>query len=226
MLQDQLPPQDEKNCRFYIFRHGKSEGNVYKLIQGHKDFPLTPEGVQEAKEACRLLENEEFVEIFSSDLSRARQTAEIIASEKHLAVKATYLLRDKSFGQYDGIAKEQFKNEMRVQLAEHEAMANEERAKHRLTPDMESDEEVVSRLLNFIRFTAVANPGKKVLVVSHSNVVRDLLVRFGYCGEKQLPSGAIKNCGYMVLDSDGADFFVRGVENIVIGEKKGEIVQD
>ena len=226
MQKPNLPVLQPNFCRFYIFRHGKSEGNLKKLIQGHKDFPLTPEGIEDARRACNLIKDEEFAEIFSSDMSRARQTAEIIASEKHLAVKATYLLRDKSFGRYDGTAKEKFKEEMRDQLAEHEALAIEQRIKHRLLPDMESDEEVLTRLLNFLRFTAVANPNKKVLVVSHSNVIRDLLVRFGYCEEKQLPSGSIKNGGYIVVDSDGVDFFVQGTYNIVVGEKKGEIVQD
>lgn len=221
-----LPALEPNFCRFYIFRHGKSEGNIKKLIQGHKDFPLTPDGIEDARRATQLVQDEEFAEIFSSDLSRARQTAEIIASSKNLAVKATYLLRDKSFGSYDGTAKEKFKEEMRDQLAEHEALAIEDRIKHRLLPDMESEEDVISRLLTFMRYTAVANPGRKILVVSHSNVVRDLLVKFDYCQMSDLPSGSIKNCGYAVVDSDGVDFFVQGTYNIAFGPKKGEIVQD
>ncbi len=220
MLKNNFPPQEDKFTRFYIFRHGKSEGNLLNLVQGQKDYPLTPEGVKAAKEVCKLLADEEFVEVFSSDLSRARQTAEIIANSKHLAVKATYLLRDQTFGKYDGMSKEKFKEEMRRQLAEHEALAIEERVNHRLAPGVETDAEVISRLLNFIRFTALANTGKKVLVVSHSNVVRDLLVRFGYCTKKQLPSGSIKNLAYFVLDSDGTEFHVRGTHNIEVAQEK------
>ena len=211
-----LPKQDPNFCRFYIVRHGKSEGNLLNLVQGQKDYPLTQEGVAAAKEVCNLLKDEEFAEIFSSDLSRARQTAEIIASSKHLAVKATYLLRDQTFGPYDGMNKAQFKAEMRQQLAAHEAMAIEERINHRLAPGIETDGEVIARLLNFIRFTALANNGKKVLVISHSNVVRDLLVRFGYCDKKQLPSGSIKNLAYFIVDSNGSEFHVQGTHNIDI----------
>lgn len=211
-----LPVLKPGFCRFYIFRHGKSEGNLLDLVQGQKDYPLSPEGVNAAQEACHLVEGEEFAEIFCSDLSRARQTAEIIASSKHLAVKATYLLRDQTFGAFDGITKSKFKEELREKLAEHEALAIEERVNHRLAPGAETDAEVITRLLNFIRFTALANSDRKVLVVSHSNVVRDLLVKFGFCQKKQLPSGSIKNLAYFVLDSDGTEFEVVGIHNITV----------
>ncbi len=213
-----LPPLKSGFCRFYIFRHGKSEGNLLNLVQGQKDYPLSEEGVKAAQEACHLLDDEEFAEIFSSDLSRARQTAQIIASAKHLAVKATYLLRDQTFGDYDGMEKTKFKAEMRERLAAHESMAIEERLNDRLAPGAETDAEVIMRLLNFIRFTALANADHKVLVVSHSNVVRDLLVRFGFCQKKQLPSGSIKNLAYFVLDSDGTDFQVVGTHNITVSD--------
>lgn len=211
-----LPKLKTGFCRFYIFRHGKSEGNLLNLVQGQKDYPLSPEGVNAAQESCHLIEEEEFAEIFSSDLSRARQTAEIIASSKHLAVKATYLLRDQTFGALDGMEKAKFKEEMRDKLAEHEALAIEERINHRLAPGAETDAEVLTRLLNFIRFTALANPDRKVLVVSHSNVIRDLLVKFGFCQKKQLPSGSIKNLAYFVLDSNGAEFEIMGTYNITV----------
>lgn len=211
-----LPALAKGYCRFYIFRHGKSEGNLLNLVQGQKDYPLTEEGVTAAKAACQLLAGDDFAEIFSSDLSRARQTAEIIASAKHLAVKATYLLRDQTFGIYDGMEKTKFKEEMRARLAKHEALAIKEKISDRLAPGAETDAEVIARLLNFIRFTALANTDQKVLVVSHSNVVRDLLVRFGYCQKSQLPSGSIKNLAYFVLDSDGTDFRVVGTNNITV----------
>lgn len=212
----QLPVLPSGYCRFYIFRHGKSEGNLMNLLQGQKDYPLTPEGVAAAQETCSLLEGENFAEIFASDLSRARQTAEIIGSAKHLAVKATYLLRDQTYGIYDGMEKTKFKEELKQKLAEHEALAVEEQINDRLAPGAETDAEVLARLLNFLRFTALANSDKKVLVVSHSNVVRDLLVKFGYCTKKQLPSGSIKNLAYFVLDSDGSDFKVVGTHNIAV----------
>ncbi|MDO5561349.1 MAG: histidine phosphatase family protein [bacterium] len=211
-----LPALADGYCRFYIFRHGKSEGNLMNLLQGQKDYPLTQEGVAAAEKVCDLLAGENFSEIFASDLSRARQTAEIIASAKHLAVKATYLLRDQTYGIFDGMEKTKFKEELRQKLAEHEALTVEEQINDRLAPGAETDAEVLARLLNFLRFTALANSNKKILVISHSNVVRDLLVKFGYCVKKQLPSGSIKNLAYFVLDSNGSDFNVVGTHNIQV----------
>eukprot|EP01046_Picozoa_sp_COSAG06_P038767 COSAG06_NODE_4505_length_4195_cov_72.292969_1_plen_124_part_00 len=68
--------------RLYIFRHGVSEWNLLKKWQGVQDTQLAPEGIAQAKEAAAALADGglRFQRAFSSDLCRARQTAEILSA--------------------------------------------------------------------------------------------------------------------------------------------------
>ena len=63
----------------YIIRHGKTELNKSKVLQGRSNYPLTGEGVRQAEETAARLGDVTFAHVFSSPLIRAVQTAEIIA---------------------------------------------------------------------------------------------------------------------------------------------------
>ena len=75
-----------------------TEWNEIGLIQGHSDSPLTAQGITQAKELAKKLKNVKFDLIFSSDLLRAKRTAEIIALEHKLFVQTSKLLRERDFG--------------------------------------------------------------------------------------------------------------------------------
>ena len=76
---------------------------------------------------------------------------------------------------------------------------------------IESGEQVISRLIAFLRETAQAYPGKTVLVVCHGGAVRTLLLHLGYA---DLPRGAFQNAGYVKLRTDGVDFFLDEVKGV------------
>ncbi|NHK32294.1 MAG: histidine phosphatase family protein [Asgard group archaeon] len=69
--------------KIILARHGESEGNRHKIIQGHSDYPLSDLGIKQAKELAKwFVENKtNLTEIYSSDLKRAALTAVIIAKE-------------------------------------------------------------------------------------------------------------------------------------------------
>ena len=62
----------------YIVRHGETDWNLQKRLQGREDIPMNETGVAQANAAGRALEGIEFEYILSSPLTRARRTAEII----------------------------------------------------------------------------------------------------------------------------------------------------
>lgn len=64
-------------ARWIFLRHGESTANAGGFLAGWDDVPLTPRGEQQAAEAGRLLVGERFDRVITSDLSRARRTAEI-----------------------------------------------------------------------------------------------------------------------------------------------------
>ena len=70
-------------------------------------------------------------------------------------------------------------------------------------------------MLAYIQQAVKEHAGKTVLVVSHSNMIRSTLVRIGFAMSHELPSGAIKNASYVVIQSDGNEYVVKeavGVE--------------
>lgn len=199
----------KKFCRLYVVRHGETVWNREARIQGHTDSSLTSKGIQQAKTIARLLQKQHFAKIFSSDLSRAYKTAEIIALEKKMTVESTKVLRERFFGRFEGIQEQEFKQRLKKQLEKLAKLSGEEQKNFSLDPDIETDSSAVSRLLTFLRKISLAYQGKQVLIVSHGGLMRVLLIHLGFASYAQLPRGSIENTGFVVLDSDGVDFFIR-----------------
>lgn len=200
-------------CTIYLVRHGQSEANIQALFG--LDTELTDEGRQQAKSLAGVLEDIHFDAIFSSNLIRAKQTAEIVALERKLAVQTKELLRERHWGSIEGKDKKKVRTELKELFEKAKSMEVSERVKYRIVPDMESEEDSVSRYLTVLREIAIAYAGKNVLVVSHQTIMRFFLMHIGYVTYNELPEGSIKNSGFIKLESDGLDFKVvetQGVE--------------
>jgi len=91
--------------RLYIVRHGVTDWNQAMRMQGHSDVPLNDEGhVQAERIAARLAAvNPPIDSVWTSDLTRARQTAEAIAAPMNLPVRVTPLLREIMLGDWEGL---------------------------------------------------------------------------------------------------------------------------
>jgi len=201
-------------CSFYIVRHGQTEWNVQRRIQGQKDSPLTDQGINQAQELAERLKSVEFADIYASDLLRAKRTAEIIALEKESIVKTSQLLRETGLGRFEGKKYQQFRKELKDVLEKREKLEKEARFKTSLERGVETDKQVVERLLLFLRQTAVAYPDENVLIVSHGGVIRAFLIYLGYGVYKNLPHGCISNAAYLILQSDGIEFFLKEVHGV------------
>lgn len=196
----------------YIVRHGETEWNTKNLIQGHKDSPLTKLGIEQTKQLAKELKRIKFDLIFSSDLLRAEKTAKIIATEHKLTVETTKLLRERNFGKLAGKHRSVLKafDELFASLNDKEIF------KYKSSPDVESDEEITTRLITFLRELALAHPGEKALVVTHGAVMRAFLIRLGELSYKKRMW--VKNVAYVKLESDGIDFFVKETKGISVKE--------
>ena len=96
-----------------LVRHGETDWNRDRRIQGSTDIPLNDAGRQQARDAAAALREQldpdRPVVVVSSDLSRARETAEIIADELGLRVSRLYPdLRERAYGEAEGISAEEF----------------------------------------------------------------------------------------------------------------------
>jgi len=92
-----------------LLRHGESEGNARDLVQGQSDYPLTPKGIQQARALAarwQIIQASSdgplFETIIASPLTRARQTAEIVAEALNLPVELDEIWIERGFGSLDG----------------------------------------------------------------------------------------------------------------------------
>ena len=86
----------------FLIRHGQSEYNAKKIIQGHIDTALTPLGFVQARLAGEALKKHNIQKIFSSDLRRAYQTATVIGDVLDLEVEVDKRIREMHFGEWEG----------------------------------------------------------------------------------------------------------------------------
>lgn len=90
-----------------LIRHGATTWNALRRFQGQTDVPLSEEGRAQAAAIAAALRSESFDRIYSSDLSRALETACIIAAARKTEVVADRRLREFDFGRWEGLTWEQ-----------------------------------------------------------------------------------------------------------------------
>ena len=105
--------KDKEILKLYIVRHGETEWNVIKRFQGQLNTPLTEKGMEKLKETGKNLENVLFEEVYTSELERTVNSAEIILNEnrgyknKKLKLKKLAELNEVYFGVWQGLKYEE-----------------------------------------------------------------------------------------------------------------------
>jgi len=145
-------------CQIYLVRHGLTDWNIKGLLQGQSNIPLNKEGEKQAVEAAKKhFKKIKFAAIFSSDLVRAKRTAEIIALEKKMAVETSILLRERDFGPFEGKLFNEVIKELRLDIQSFRMLTDQEAD----NLGIESDSKLMERFLRFLREVAIAYQGKK-----------------------------------------------------------------
>lgn len=93
--------------RICLVRHGETSWNSEHRLQGHEDIPLNSTGKAQANAASHALSSQHFAAIYSSDLLRARETAETIARQSGQKVFLEPDLRERHFGAFQGLTREE-----------------------------------------------------------------------------------------------------------------------
>lgn len=146
--------------RILVLRHGESEWNVLGKWQGQADPPLTDAGREQAWAAAAKLGT--FDVIASSDLQRARETAEIVARAIGHEVHAVHPeFRETHVGEWEGLTRSEIDTHWPGYLSSG-----------RRPPEFEPDESIVSRFTAGLGAVAGLCPGGSALVVAHSGVIR------------------------------------------------------
>jgi broad specificity phosphatase PhoE len=152
---------------FYFVRHGESEGNAARVFTGQTDSPLTARGRRQAAMVAEELAKEKFDRIVSSDLSRARDTAEVIARPHGLPVEIVPELREINVGDRTG-----------TPFDETRGLPNWNDDGFVSWPGGETLDQVLARTLGAIERLTLESPGKTILFVGHGGVNRILMSHF------------------------------------------------
>ena len=161
----------KRPTRLYLVRHGITTWNSAGRMQGHTDVPLSEEGVRQADLLAKRFAVEKIDAVYSSDLSRARKTAEAIAAAHRLSVIATPHLREYGLGAWEG------KTEAEIIEFGDEELLNAYRLnpmKHR-PREGESLESIWQRILGVRDEILSSRPEETVVVVGHGGSLKVIL---------------------------------------------------
>ncbi|WP_306914950.1 MULTISPECIES: histidine phosphatase family protein [unclassified Arthrobacter] len=148
---------------FALVRHGQTDWNAQRRLQGSTDIPLNDVGRGQARDAVAFLSGHEWDAIISSPLSRAAETANLIAAGLGLNVaRHVPELTERSFGPAEGLQAGPELDALRIPGGFRGA---------------ESEDEAASRGLNSLEALAEEFRGRRVLVVAHGTLLRVSLSR-------------------------------------------------
>lgn len=156
-----------------LIRHGETDWNVDKRLQGHIDIPLNAEGRRQATALGRVLENEPLDAIYASDLQRARDTAEAVAVVQGKTVHIDEALRERCYGGFEGLQHHDIEQRYPQDYAAWKARELDARypAGERIAETMREFSEravgVVSRLIGRSR----DQQHRKIAIVTHGGVL-------------------------------------------------------
>lgn len=182
--------------RLVLLRHGRTEWNDTRRAQGHADIPLDAEGQAQSKAVAPTLAAMAPVAVWSSDLSRAAQTAAYVAAETGLEPVLDPRLREFDIGpNRTGLTSEQY---AAAHPQEHAALlAGDDAA----IPGRETDADVLARFLPAL--TAYADSlgeGETGVLVSHGAALRVVVPAFLGLADPGEALGVLANCGWVELE--------------------------
>lgn len=152
--------------RICLIRHGETAWNAGRRIQGQIDIPLSALGHAQARATANALKDEGFAAIYSSDLLRARQTAEATAHLAGLPLQLAPGFRERHYGIFQGLT-----------YAECEARHPQAYARHkardpRFTPEGgESLLDFAGRLACAFSALATRHPNEAIAIFTHGGVL-------------------------------------------------------
>lgn len=168
-------------------RHGQTDWNKERRIQGTLDIGLNDAGKRQVREACGSLLNRKYTKIISSPLRRARESAAICSEILGISVALSPYFAERSFGMLQGMTIPEILE--RFGIADVEAIFDDS------TFNVESIPQVRHRVRTGMEEVRRLFPGEEVLVVTHGSIIKSVLLELGQHAE------IIGNAGFAAVDA-------------------------
>lgn len=149
-----------------MVRHGQTQWNLKLIRQGHLDSPLTEMGLAQAKALGERLARETFSALYSSDLGRAVQTAQMIAAATGHEIVTDPRLRERHLGIFQGLNGDELKEKYPEEYRLHRTMGPSY-----VIPGGESMRQQVERNVAYFNEIAEKHLGETIVVVTHGGVL-------------------------------------------------------
>ena len=153
-----------------VLRHGETAWNVEGRYQGHLDSPLTAPGVAQSKAVARRLRALQFSALYSSDLGRARQTADLVGAATGHAIQLESGLRERHLGLFQGILKEEVPSRFPREFDDFRRAGPDY-----VIPEGESARQRYQLITACLEQLASRHAGETVVVVAHGGTLSVLL---------------------------------------------------
>lgn len=189
-------------CRVIFVRHAIAQGNGQ--FNGQRDVPLAPNGRRQLPGLIRRLSSYSIGAVFSSDLSRARQTADAVAQRLHKHCESRRGLREMHFGDWEGLSWKHI-------LTRYPRLSQRwiDDFVRRPIPGAELFDSFVRRVRQEIRAIVQVNPNRCVLIVTHAGVIRVALATALGMHLRNAFRIAVNPCSISVIDHFRTETIVR-----------------
>jgi probable phosphoglycerate mutase len=179
--------------RLYLIRHGQSAGNAEGRFGGHGPTPLSDLGRRQAEMTAKALAKEGISAIYSSDLTRAVETAEPLARLLDLPIHQSPAFRERHVGVLEGLT---FDESKEAYPKDYYALVN--RNIHHVITKGESYRHLLRRITQKVNEVLRIHQGERVAIFSHTGAICFLtlhLLGAIHRGTKQTPWLITSNCG-------------------------------
>lgn len=184
----------------YLMRHGQTDWNVARRMQGRSDIPLNQVGLRQAERAAAAMEDLPIDRILTSPLRRAKQTAQAVAAGRGVPVLTEELLVEMGFGELEGVE---------VTQREECALIFSHPEQYTPLPGSESYDDLMERCSDLLERVLKPLEGRyhDVLCCSHGALIRGIVVRLkGYQREDFWKDPPQPNCSCTVLECVNGKF--------------------
>ncbi|MBI4498025.1 MAG: histidine phosphatase family protein [Chloroflexi bacterium] len=158
--------------RLILVRHGETDWNQQRRVQGMTDTPLNATGRLQAQQVAQALHGEAVAAVYSSPLRRAWETAAAVARVHGLDVQTVAALQELDQGELDGLSGAEMRARYPALLQQWERDAT-----HLKLPGGESMQELQDRAWGAIQVIAGQHPAETVVVVSHNLAILAILCK-------------------------------------------------
>lgn len=190
--------QKENGMYLYIMRHGQTDDNTRRVLQGKKDNPLNEQGRRQAREAGKKLAGIVFDKVYTSPLKRAVETA-LLATGKNIS---DIIMEDKIIEIGFGVLEGTCYNDLKPPYDNF----FKNPACYEAPEGGESLQELTERTMAFLEEIKGTLPEKNVLLVSHGAAIHSIVYQLKRQTIDHLWDMSLSNCGILEVSDESGEY--------------------